>query len=102
MKLRPLPVLYPCAGCPQWGDGAREAARLLERRGAAEMSGLNPIGLAKARSRYPVVTIDACGAACAQGWLERQGVPVHFSYLLTERERDDAALAAERIAADWR
>jgi uncharacterized metal-binding protein len=92
--------LYPCAGCPQWGDGAREAARLLERRGVAEMSGLNDIGLAKARARYPIVAIDACGAGCARVWLERHGAAPHVAFVLAAGEAHDAAAAAERICAD--
>jgi uncharacterized metal-binding protein len=100
MRVRAFPVLYPCAGCPEWGDGARDAARLLERRGAGEMSGLNDIGLAKARARYPIVAIDACSAGCARAWLERHGAAPHFAYVLVGREVQDADAAAARICAE--
>lgn len=100
VKLRPLPVLYPCAGCPQWGDGAREAARLLERRGIAEMSGLNDIGLAKAKARYPIIALDACSTGCAREWLERRGAPPHLGYVLHGRELQDVEIAVARLRAD--
>jgi uncharacterized metal-binding protein len=99
VTLRPLPVLYPCAGCPQWGDGARDAARLLDRRGVAEMSGLNDIGLVKARARYPIVAIDACSTGCARTWLERHGARPDRAYVLHDAEIHDAERAAARIQA---
>jgi uncharacterized metal-binding protein len=99
VRVRAVPVLYPCAGCPQWGDGAREAARLLERLGLAEMSALDGIGLAKAKARYPIIAIDACSTACARAWLERRGAAPHYALVLEERELHDAASAATRIRA---
>jgi uncharacterized metal-binding protein len=100
--VRAVPVLYPCPGCPKGGGAAREAARLLDKRRVAEMSGMNEIGLAKAKARFPVFAIDGCSTACARIWLERHGVAPNRSYVLQELELQDADKAAERIAADWR
>jgi uncharacterized metal-binding protein len=97
MRVQAVAVVYPCAGCPQWGDAARETIRVLERQGIAEMSGLNGIGLAKARARYPIIAIDACAAGCARVWLERHGAAPHYAYVLHERELGDAEAAAQRI-----
>lgn len=98
-RVRPLPVLYPCPGCPQWGDGARAAAGILERRGLAEVCELDEKGLVKAKARFPAVTVDACGAGCARAWLERHGAAPHRAYVLEALE--DAKSAARRIAEDW-
>ena len=102
MRVRVLPVLYPCAGCAQWGDAARETTRLLERQGAGEMSALDDPGLAKARARFPIVAIDACGAACARLWLERRGAAPDAGYVLLCDELQDPARAAARIRAQLR
>jgi uncharacterized metal-binding protein len=100
--LRALPVLYPCPGCPLWGETARDAARVLDGRRIAEMSRLDEVGLVKAKSRFPVFAIDGCPTACARGWLERHGVKPHRGYILDGREAADAVLAADRITADLR
>ena len=74
--LRPLPVLYACQGCAEFGRAARDAGELLDRLGLVELVWLGTRGAAEARpsERYPLFTLDGCGRACARRWLTDRGV----------------------------
>ena len=72
--VRPLPVLYACAGCAEHGDRAHELGARLEREGKAEMVWLGARPDLSRRSRYPIIALDGCGKACAARWLEQRGV----------------------------
>ena len=100
--LRPLPVLYACAGCSRGGSVAQEAAAALERRGLGELSWLGGGADLKrlanqARSRWPVIALDGCAAACARIWLAREGATPQRCYMLAAMQPDEAA---DRIAAE--
>ena len=75
--LRPLPVVFACRGCAEFGTRAGEAAAALDRRGLAEACALDDACLAKARSRYPVYALDGCARGCALRWLAEHGVAAH-------------------------
>jgi len=96
--VRPLPVLYACAGCPQFGYAAPRVASALDRRGLAESVWLGEPP-ARITGRYPVYSLDACGKRCASDWVQAQGGSVQRVFELTPLERDDPAVAVERIAA---
>ncbi len=103
--LRPLPVLYACAG--KSVSGAREAAAALDRRGQAECASLPGPGpgedvaacLSRARSRYPIFVIDGCANACARRFLESHGVTAQQHCVLTELgvEKHGAGLSARDV-----
>jgi len=98
VRVRVMPVLLACRGCE--ADGvAREAALELDRRGLgeAESAGRNAD---KARSRYPVYTIEGCAQACGKRWLAGEGVEPAASFVL-DAEGDFAA-QVEQIAAALR
>jgi uncharacterized metal-binding protein len=105
--LRPLPVLYACAG--QSVSGAREVAAALDRRGWAESASVPAPGadpydcLSRARSRFPVYVIDGCANACASRFLESHNVHLEARCVLSELGASDAAeladCAAERLGA---
>lgn len=105
MRLRPFPVLVACEGCPEFGQAARDAALLLERRGGGELAWLGASrDLAairtKVRSRFPVLCIDACARGCARRRLAQWGVEPERGFILTEAERADTGAAARRIAPE--
>ena len=89
--LRPLPVVYACQGCPEFGEAARVAGAFLDSNGAAETVWLGAPDLRR-RSRYPAIALDGCERACALRWLKRHGIPAERHYVLP----GDAA----RLAAD--
>ena len=99
--LRPLPVLYACAG--KSVPGAREVAAALDRRGLAESASVagprdDLVGsLTRARSRYPIFVLDGCANACARRFLEDHGVSVEQHCVLTDFgvEKQAACLGAE-------
>ena len=91
--VRSLGVVYACRGCAAHGEGAREVALLLERRGLAEAAS----DVAKARARYPVIAIDACEEECARRWLDEHEISAHRHYVLAGA---DAQRSCEAIAAD--
>jgi uncharacterized metal-binding protein len=99
--VKPLPALYACEGCPEFGQIARDVGALLDRRGIAEMVWLGGrVGAApdsKPTSRFPIFALDGCTKACARRWLERYGVTAQRHFVLGELE--DVEHAAERIAA---
>jgi uncharacterized metal-binding protein len=99
--VRPLPVLYACAGCRQFGFAAPRVARALDERGLAESVWL---GEAPQRitGRYPIFSLDACDKRCASGWAHAHGATVQRAFTLAPLERDDPAAALERIAAVMR
>ena len=80
--VRPLPVLYACEGCPQYGQRARDAALALAAEGVVEAVWLGAAADAKPKSRYPVFAIDGCSKACARRWLERHGVTAEVNCVL--------------------
>lgn len=106
--VRVLPLVYACAGCSGAAAAAKEAAQQLDRLGLAEMSyldgpggGDDPVLVAKARSRAPVLAIDGCQLACASRWLARHGVEPARSYTLSESgasECGQGVFDAERAA----
>lgn len=98
--LRPLPVLYACEGCPQFGYAAPRVAQGLDRAGKAEMCWLGSRG-PKPIARYPVYSLDACERRCARRWLEERGVQVQRAILLSPADRVDTGRAIERLAAAW-
>jgi uncharacterized metal-binding protein len=75
--LRPLPVVFACRGCPEFGNRAAERAAELDRSGLAEACALDEVCLAKARSRYPVHALDGCSRGCALRWLAEHGIGAH-------------------------
>jgi uncharacterized metal-binding protein len=94
---KPLPVLYACQGCPEFGQTAQEVGSLLDSNGVAEMVWLGAPDLTR-RSRFPAVALDGCGRACALHWLARHGIPAERSYVLGEGS--SAGREARRIAAE--
>jgi uncharacterized metal-binding protein len=100
--VRPMPVLFACQGCAQFGDIAHEVAALLDTGGYAEATWLGAPGrdeqqfAAKARSRFPVFAIDGCARRCACQWLGARGVKVQRQFILAS-PGDTAESIAERI-----
>ena len=80
--LKPLPVLYACQGCPEFGQRAREFAASLDRDGVAEMVWLGASRELTPTERYPVYAVDGCGKKCALEWLARHGITAERSYVL--------------------
>jgi uncharacterized metal-binding protein len=80
--LRPLPLLYACQGCAEFGQFARDVGAFFDQAGALEMVWLGCAREPKPTSRFPVFALDGCGKACARRWLERHGVPVDESFVL--------------------
>jgi uncharacterized metal-binding protein len=104
MLLTPMPVLVACQGCAEFGQAARDAALLIDRRGGGELAWLGASRdlaniRAKVGSRFPVVCIDGCARGCARRWLEAAGVRPDRDLVLTNAERADLEAAALRIAA---
>jgi uncharacterized metal-binding protein len=95
--LRPLPVLYACAGCSELGYSAVRVGRELERRGKVETIWLGLPG--RRTARWPVISLDACDRRCARAWLEERGIQPQLAFVLTPHERFDPDRAVERIAA---
>jgi uncharacterized metal-binding protein len=96
--LRPLPVLYACAGCRQFGYAAPRVARTLDERGLAESVWLGEAP-ERVTQRYPIFSLDACDKRCASDWVHAHGARVQRAFMLEPLERDDPAAAVERIAA---
>ena len=97
--LRPMPVLFACQGCLEFGNAARDIAAIVDRRGFAEAHWLGAPGAdeaqlaSKARSRFPIYALDGCAKACASRWLAEHGVePQRHCVLLRSRE------SAEQLA----
>jgi uncharacterized metal-binding protein len=82
--LRPLPVLYACSGCPEFGWAAREAGADLERRGSAQLVWLGTVAPPKLAERFPILALDGCAKGCALAWLARHGIAPEQHYVLPE------------------
>jgi len=80
--LKPLPVLYACQGCPEFGQRARDFAASLDREGVAEMVWLGAARELTPTERYPVYALDGCGKKCALQWLAQHGITAERSYVL--------------------
>lgn len=73
--LRPLPVLYACQGCAEFGQRAREHAAALDRNGRGQLIWLGAVRPdATATQRFPILALDGCGKGCARRWLAERGV----------------------------
>ena len=82
MRVRALPVLYSCQGCPAHGQRAQQAAESLERLGVVEAAWTGTPGLTP-KARFPIWAIDGCADGCALRWLATQGVKADRHYVLT-------------------
>ena len=80
--LRPLPVLYACRGCPEFGGAAREIGAELERRGRAQLVWLGDAAPATLGQRFPIFALDGCAKGCALRWLAEQGITPEQHYVL--------------------
>lgn len=75
IALRPLPVLYACQGCPQFGQRARDYAQALERQGLGQLVWLGDSRpSARPTERFPIFALDGCEKGCARAWLEARGI----------------------------
>lgn len=83
--LRPLPVLYACQGCPQFGQVARDAGAALDRAGVAEMVWLGASARLEPKSRFPIFALDGCDKLCALRWLKERGIAAESSCVIDER-----------------
>lgn len=97
-------MLVACQGCAEFGQAARDVALLLDRRGYGEVAWLGDsprlgIARAKAKTRFPIVCLDACERGCARRWLSDAGIAPQRCFVLSEAERRDLDGAARRIAA---
>jgi uncharacterized metal-binding protein len=81
--LRPLPVLYACQGCAEFGQGARDAGAALDRAGRAQLVWLGGRDVMPAQ-RYPTLALDGCHRGCAVRWLEERGIVVDRAYVLPD------------------
>jgi uncharacterized metal-binding protein len=91
-KVKPLPVLYACQGCPRFGQAAFDVAAVVERAGLAETAWLGTPGL-EPKARFPILALDGC----ALRWLAQRGVLADRHYVLdsAEASRGFAAIAAD-------
>jgi uncharacterized metal-binding protein len=78
----PLPVLYACQGCPQFGQLAREVGAFFEQAGALEMVWLGDGRKLEATQRYPILALDGCDQGCAARWLGERGIVPEGAYVL--------------------
>lgn len=80
--LKPLPVLYACQGCPEFGQRARDFAAGLDAKGEAEMVWLGANPEPAPTQRYPVYAVDGCDKACAVRWLASHGMTPERTFIL--------------------
>ena len=98
-----MPVVFSCAGCPQFGQAARDVGLILDQQRLAESHWLGAPALnswqlvSTARSRFPVYALDGCAQHCALHWLAAHGVRAQRHLTLTSADESLTALAA-RIA----
>jgi uncharacterized metal-binding protein len=98
--VKPLPLLYPCDGCAEIDQIARDVAAILDRRGVVEMAWLCAARPdSKPKPRFPIIALDGCAKACALGWLATHGVVPECHYVLAERGEGAVERAADAIAA---
>lgn len=95
----PLPVLYACQGCPEFGYAAPRVAQALDNSGLAQAIWLGS-AQAGVSGRYPVFTLDACEKGCARQWARERCGSVERAFMLEPQERDDPNKASARIAAE--
>lgn len=72
--LDPLPVLYACQGCDEFGQEARELGKRMERAGLVQCIWLGDAGCPVLSERWPIHSLDGCARGCAKAWLERHGM----------------------------
>ena len=102
--VRPLPVLFACQGCPEYGNRAHEVALALDARGFGEAAWLGtgaaaePQLVSRARSRFPIYALDGCAKGCAAQWLARHGVTAQRQFAVAA-SGDTPARIADRIVA---
>jgi uncharacterized metal-binding protein len=72
--VRPLPVLYACQGCAQFGQLARDVGAFFDQAGALEMVWLGAERKLEPTQRYPVFALDGCAKGCAARWLGERGI----------------------------
>ena len=80
--VRPLPVLYACQGCAQFGQLARDVGAFFEQAGALEMVWLGDARKLEPTQRYPVLALDGCDKACAARWLRERGIVPEGAYVV--------------------
>lgn len=80
--VEPLPVLYACQGCPEFGQVARDTGALLDRTGRAQMIWLGAPVTPTLRERFPIYSLDGCGKGCARDWLAARGVIAEKSFAI--------------------
>jgi uncharacterized metal-binding protein len=80
--LRPLPVLYACQGCPEFGNRARDVGALFDRAGAVEMVWLGRGRDLEPTSRFPIFALDGCAQGCARRWLRDHGTAADQSFVI--------------------
>jgi uncharacterized metal-binding protein len=97
--VRPLPVLYACAGCREFGNAAPRVAQALDERGVAQAIWLGTAP-PQVSGRYPIFTLDACDKGCALEWVYQRGRSVQRALALQPIERDAPELATARILDD--
>jgi uncharacterized metal-binding protein len=97
----PMPVLYACAGCAEFGYAAPRVARALDERGLVEAIWLGRARL-RVTGRYPILSLDACEKRCAREWVCERGGTVALALVLDPLERDAPEVAIARIAARLR
>jgi uncharacterized metal-binding protein len=78
----PLPVLYACQGCKEFGQLARDVGALFDQAGALEMVWLGAGRERKPKARFPIFALDGCSRGCARRWLEEHGVAAERSFVL--------------------
>lgn len=99
--VRPLPVLYACTGCREFGYAAPRIARALDERGVAECIWLGATPPPSTVSgRYPLMTLDACEKGCARDWVSKRGRSVECAFVAEPHERDEPQAATARIVAE--
>jgi uncharacterized metal-binding protein len=80
--VKPLPVLYACQGCAEFGQLARDVGAFFDRGGAVEMVWLGSGRDLKPSTRFPIVALDGCNRACARRWLEGHGITAESSFVI--------------------
>jgi len=80
--VHPLPVLYACQGCPEFGQVARDMGKLLDRTGRAQLVWLGDAVKPELRERFPIYTIDGCDKACARLWLAQHHMSAEKSFVI--------------------